>query len=158
MGTGTLNSIIGNIGNGTIGADVYSIIIPNTTAFSASFASYTAGGATGETDAFIYLFDSTGHSVETAAENAMLGGFSGTEASISSASLRPATLLSITPAASLMAIPAPAAEPPVKALTKSLSAVRNTLTLPNPLPSPYSLSHSLASVCFIASPHNRAVR
>ncbi len=78
MGTGTLNSIIGNIGNGTIGADVYSIIIPNTTAFSASFAAYTASGATGETDAFIYLFDSTGHSVETAAENAMLGGFSGT--------------------------------------------------------------------------------
>jgi hypothetical protein len=55
VGTGALNSIIGYIGNGTAGSDLYSIVIQNTSQFSATFAAYTANGAIGESNAAIYL-------------------------------------------------------------------------------------------------------
>ncbi len=78
MGTGTVNGIIGNIGNGTAGSDVYSILITNTAQFSASLAAYTATGATGEDSAALYLFNAQGKGIEAALEGTALAGFNGT--------------------------------------------------------------------------------
>jgi len=77
MGTGALNSIIGNIGNGTAGSDVYSILIQNTSQFAATFGAYTANGVSGESNAAIYLYDAQGHGVEAALEGTSLTGFNG---------------------------------------------------------------------------------
>jgi hypothetical protein len=75
VGTGAVNSIIGYIGNGTAGSDLYSIVIQNTSQFSATFAAYTANGATGESNAAIYLFNSQGRGIEAADEGTALTGF-----------------------------------------------------------------------------------
>ena len=76
-GTGALNSIIGNIGNGTAGTDLYSILIENPAQFSATLAAYTSTGYTGETNAALYLFDATGHGIEAASEGTALSSFVG---------------------------------------------------------------------------------
>jgi len=77
MGSGTITSIIGNIGNGTAGSDVYSILIQNTSQFAATFGAYTANGVTGESNAAIYLYDAQGRGVEAAMEGTSLAGFNG---------------------------------------------------------------------------------
>jgi hypothetical protein len=78
LGTGALNSIIGQIGDGTAGADMYSILITNPAAFSANFAAYAANNVPGLTQAALYLFDSNGDGIEAADDGSVaLGSFTG---------------------------------------------------------------------------------
>jgi hypothetical protein len=75
MGTGALSSIIGIIGNGTAGSDLYSILIPDTGLFSATFAPYAANHISGESNAAIYLLNAQGRGVEAAQEGTALSSF-----------------------------------------------------------------------------------
>lgn len=75
-GVGNLNAIIGSIANGVTGADFYSVLIPDTKLFSASFLA-DLNGSPAESNAAIFLFDSQGNAVEGANEATLLGGFIG---------------------------------------------------------------------------------
>jgi hypothetical protein len=78
MGTGTLTNIIGQLSNGTAGADMYSIYIPDPSVFSANFTPDSNGGVTGLAAAALYLFDGAGDGIEAADDgSAPLVGFSG---------------------------------------------------------------------------------
>lgn len=78
MGTGALNTIIGDLADGTGGADMYSIFIPNTSLFSANYTGYS-NGVSPETQAALYLFDFNGNGIEAADDGSVaLGGFVGT--------------------------------------------------------------------------------
>jgi hypothetical protein len=78
IGTGTLNSIIGDLSDGTGGADMYSIYIADPSTFSANFDGDGNGGVTPLADAALYLYDSTGHGIEAADDSTpALGAFTG---------------------------------------------------------------------------------
>jgi hypothetical protein len=75
IGTGTLDDIIGKIGDGTGGADMYSIYIPDPSDFSANWTGY---GSSPLTPAALYLFDLNGNGIEAADDGSpALGGFAG---------------------------------------------------------------------------------
>jgi hypothetical protein len=78
IGAGALNSIIGQINDGSSGADMYSIFISNPAAFSANFAPYAANAVPGLTEAALYLFDSNGNGIEAEDDGSIaLGSFTG---------------------------------------------------------------------------------
>jgi hypothetical protein len=78
LGAGTLNSIIGQINDGTTGADMFSIFISNPAAFSANFAPYAANAVPGLAEAALYLFDFNGNGIEAADDGSIaLGAFAG---------------------------------------------------------------------------------
>lgn len=78
IGTGTLTNIIGQLSNGSEGADMYSIFIPDPSVFSANFMPDSNGGVTGLAAAALYLFDGSGDGIEAADDgSAPLGAFAG---------------------------------------------------------------------------------
>lgn len=78
MGTGTLTDIIGQIADGTTGADMFSIFIPDPSVFSADFTPRSNANISGLTDAALYLFDSNGNGIEAADDgSAPLAAFAG---------------------------------------------------------------------------------
>lgn len=155
LGTGTLNAIIGNIGNGVGGSDVYSILISNPAFFSASLSAYTANGITGETNAALYLYNSLGAGVEAADEGTALSAFNGPagiyyigvtptgntpEFTVNGVSSPIFTALTggqvsspVNGAELIDKSPMPAVALAARERTKSLSAVPNTRTFPNPV-------------------------
>ncbi len=58
-----LTDIIGTLGDGTSGADLYEIMITNPAVFSATTEPVPAPGHNPDPDPALYLFDSTGHGV-----------------------------------------------------------------------------------------------
>lgn len=76
LGIGSLNSIYGEI-NGTGGADMFAISIPNTAAFTASAAPASGTNIKGDSQAALYLFDSSGHGIEAADDGTALAAFNG---------------------------------------------------------------------------------
>ena len=78
IGAGTLTDIIGQLSNGSAGADMYSIFIPDPSVFSANFTPDSNGGVTGLAAAALYLFDGAGDGIEAADDgSAPLEGFTG---------------------------------------------------------------------------------
>lgn len=78
MGIGTLTDIIGQITEGTTGADMFSIFIPDPTVFSADFTPRSNNVVTGLDSAALYLFDSNGNGIEAADDgSAPLAAFAG---------------------------------------------------------------------------------
>ena len=76
---GPLNFIIGQLNEGVNGADMYAILIPDTTAFSASYLPFFEQECVGRrANAAMYLFDSNGFGIEAEDDGSVtLGGFSG---------------------------------------------------------------------------------